>query len=206
MALKFRQGRGIAAMTQSDRTLDDLLRDVAGWLPLLEAEYLRAQAQRARGAIVEIGCYRGRSTIALCMGASEAGPEAPLVYSVDPHQPTKGVYGGSFGPEDRAAYYKNMLASGFADRAALINLPSEKVAAIWDRPIGLLFIDGDHRYEAVKRDAQVWLPYLVAGGVVIFDDVNDSNGGPHRVVAELLHDHGLETVEIVGKLHALRKL
>ena len=195
-----------AAMTISNRTLEELLRDIEGWLPLPDASFLRMLARCSPADIVEIGCYRGRSTIALALGASEAEGGGHLVHSVDPHQHAAGVFGGNFGPDDREAYYRNMLGSGMATRAALINLPSEKVGQIWDRPVGLLFVDGDHHYDAVKRDIEVWSPHVVAGGVVAFDDASDKDGGPFTVICELLDSGRFETFEIVGKVHALKKL
>jgi hypothetical protein len=191
------------AMSNKDRTLEDLLKGVEGWLPLPEARLLCDLAEAAPADIVEIGCYRGRSTIALCLGAVQSGR---LVYSVDPHRPATGFYGGRFGPVDREVYYRNMLASGMAQRAALINLTSEKAGRSWHDPIGLLFIDGDHRYEAVRRDTDIWAPHVVAGGVVVFDDAGASEGGPARVIAELVGGGGYISNSVVGKVHALRRL
>jgi predicted O-methyltransferase YrrM len=190
-------------MSNDGRDLEVLLDGVEGWLSLPEVRFLSALAKDALADIVEIGCYRGRSTIALSWGAVESGR---LVHSVDPHQPTTGVYGGKFGPADREAYYRNMLASGMAQRAALINLTSEQAGRSWHGPIGLLFLDGDHRYEAVRRDIDVWVPHLVAGGVVVFDDASDPDGGPSKVIGELVGGGAYLSIATVGKIHALRKL
>lgn len=190
-------------MSNKDRFLEHVLEGVDGWIPLLEAHFLCALAKEAPADIVEIGCYRGRSTIALCTGAAESGR---LVHSVDPHRPTVGAYGGKFGPIDREIYYNNMLASGMAQRAALINLPSEQAGRGWDGPIGLLFIDGDHQYAAVRSDVDVWTPHLVSGGVAVFDDANDPDGGPFRIVNEIIESGEFCSDAIVGKMHALRKL
>ncbi|MBU37734.1 MAG: methyltransferase, partial [Anaerolineaceae bacterium] len=37
--------------------------------------------------------------------------------------------------------------------------------------IDFLFIDGDHRYEAVRRDFQLYSPLLRPGGIVAFHDI-----------------------------------
>jgi hypothetical protein len=175
---------------------------VEGWLPLPDASLLRTLASQATADIVEIGCYRGRSTIALCCGAAESGR---LVYSIDPHRTATGVFGGTFGPQDREAYFRNMLAAGMSQRAALVNLTSEQAGRSWRDPIGLLFIDGDHRYEAVREDADIWGSHIVSSGIVAFDDASDAASGPGRVVQELLDSGDYCTFAAVGKIRALRK-
>jgi hypothetical protein len=41
------------------------------------------------------------------------------------------------------------------------------VTDIW---IDLIHIDGDHSYEAVTLDCELWLPKVVPGGYACFDD------------------------------------
>jgi hypothetical protein len=188
---------------EDDGVLRRLLDGVEGWLPLPEAHFLR-DLERAAGAdIVEIGCYRGRSTIALCCGALASGQ---LVHSVDPHPSATGVYGGKFGPEDREVYYRNLLGAGIAKQASLINLTSAQVGQCWQAPVGLLFLDGDHSYNAVRRDIDIWGAHLVASGIAAFDDARDPEGGPGKVIAELTADGRYASFAVVGKIHALRKL
>src|SRR5438552_18740393 len=70
---------------------------VTGMISDAEALFLHDLAGKARSAIVEVGTYRGRSTVAL---ATAARPEVP-VFAIDPHERFLGVLGGEFGPEDR---------------------------------------------------------------------------------------------------------
>lgn len=188
--------------TAGDGLLERLLDGVEGWLPLPDAHFLRDLAKQAQADIVEIGCYRGRSTIALCCGGVESGR---LVHSVDPHRPATGLFGGKFGPQDREAYFRNLLAAGMAQRAALINLTSEQAGRSWQEPVGLLFVDGDHRYEAVRRDIDLWGPHVVASGVIAFDDASDPSSGPGKVIQELIASGTYSSLAAVGKVHALRK-
>ena len=59
--------------------------ETPGWLSLDEAALLYHLArQTTTGSIVEVGSYRGRSTVALAKGAL-AGGNRP-VYAVDPHE------------------------------------------------------------------------------------------------------------------------
>lgn len=126
---------------------------IGGWLSIEEADYLyRAAARIANGVIVEVGSANGRSTIALSLGARAGSGTA--VFAIEPHERFVGVYGGQFGPENRRAFFETMLRFGGWENTRLINVSSEVVGVGWRLPIGLLWIDGDHRYDAVRRDSR----------------------------------------------------
>lgn len=144
----------------------------------------RLAKEVSRGCILEVGSYRGRSTVALALG-SQHGSNVP-VYAVEPHEEFTGVFGGRFGPGDRCEFFKNMIRTKCARTVRLINVSSEVVSKGWDKPIGLLWIDGDHRYEAVKRDFECWEPYVLPQGLVAFHDSLDENIGPAKVIKEAL--------------------
>jgi predicted O-methyltransferase YrrM len=148
------------------------------------------------GCIVEIGSYRGMSTIALARGA-----RVP-VYAIEPHEHFVGVLGATFGPEDRRAFFENLLAAGVVEQVRLVNLSSEIVAPGWKLPVGLLWIDGDHRYDAVRRDFECWEPHL--GGLVAFHDTIQPTLGSAQFVDELLAD-GFELVEHIQGTKVLRR-
>lgn len=50
---------------------------------------------------------------------------------------------------------------------------------IGDNKLDFLFIDGDHRYEAIKSDFELYSPLVRRGGVVGFHDIgqNEEGGG-----------------------------
>ena len=176
----------------------DALRDVEGMIASDEAALLTRLAGAVEaGCIVEVGSYRGLSTIALARGA-----QVP-VYAFDPHEHFEGVMGGSFGPADRRAFFENLLRAGVVERVRLVNLSSEVVAPGWTKPIGLLWIDGDHRYDAVRRDFDCWAPHL--HGPVAFHDATGPSLGPTRLVEELL-SHGFELIERLGATKVLRRV
>src|SRR4051794_41857731 len=62
-----------------------LIADIPGWLTDEEGEALYDLARRCRGdgAIVEIGSWKGKSTVCLGLG-SQAGASVPI-YAIDPH-------------------------------------------------------------------------------------------------------------------------
>lgn len=55
---------------------------------------------------------------------------------------------------------------------------SQMVAKLWSKPISLLFIDGDHSYEGVKKDTESWLPHMKKGGTILYHDIDYVNGVP----------------------------
>src|ERR687893_1023519 len=65
--------------------IKELIEDVPGWLSDEEGEalYDLARACTGKGVIVEIGSWKGKSTVCLGLG-SRAGASVP-VYAVDPH-------------------------------------------------------------------------------------------------------------------------
>jgi hypothetical protein len=175
---------------------------IEGMISLREADLLYRLAARANGCgcIVEIGSYRGRSTVALAEGASSSA-----IFAIEPHEVFEGVLGGSFGARDRAHFYRAMLRSGAYERVRLVNLPGRVVAPGWSEPVALLWIDGDHSYEGVRGDWEAFKPHLAAGALVAFDDSIDERVGPHRLIAELVESRELTIVERVDKLTALRR-
>lgn len=186
MLLRRRRAPDTGAMTSSEEL--DALRRLAG--------------EVREGCVVEIGSYRGRSAIALAEGVRGAGRGVP-VYAIEPHEEFVGVNGGVFGPEDRGVFYEAMLASGAHREVRLVNLPGTVVARAWEQPVGLLFVDGDHRYEAVRADLDAWLPHLLPGATVVFDDMQ--NKGPRQAAAEAAEAGLLERGERVGKMLVTRR-
>ena len=72
-------------MNDFETHVKPLIADVPGWLTDEEGEalYELARACTGRGVIVEIGSWKGKSTVCLGLG-SRAGASIP-VYAVDPH-------------------------------------------------------------------------------------------------------------------------
>jgi hypothetical protein len=168
-----------------------------GMIGELEGDLLtRLAGEVGEGCIVEIGSWRGMSTIALAKGA-----HVP-VYAIEPHEQFVGVLGGVFGPDDRRAFFENLLAAGVVEHVRLVNLSSEVVTPGWQLPVGLLWVDGDHRYEAVKRDFACWEPHV--RGKIAFHDAIQETLGPFKLIEELLAD-GYELVEHVQGTKVLRR-
>lgn len=115
------------------------------------------------GVIVAIGSFRGQMDAAIALHA-----HVP-VYCIDPRLPWDGEP-RQFGDGDRAYWYANIAALGLVERVRPIELPSLEVAKIWDKPIGLLFVDGNHL--EVDADLDAWFPHVMDGGLVAVHDNN----------------------------------
>jgi glycosyltransferase involved in cell wall biosynthesis len=50
---------------------------------------------------------------------------------------------------------------------------SDEVAKEWEREIDILFIDGDHTFDQVKKDFDNFSPYVRKGGFILFHDSNE---------------------------------
>jgi hypothetical protein len=99
-----------------------------------------------------------------------------------------------------------MLRTDCAEIVRVIGVSSEVVTKGWDKPIGLLWIDGDHRYEAVKRDFMCWEPFILRQGLVAFHDSIDEDLGPAKVIEEALARGGYQKLQQVKRTTVLRKV
>lgn len=128
-----------------------------------------AKRCEGKGVIVEIGSWKGGSTIWLAKG-SKAGNRVK-VFAIDPH-----VH-GTF-----EEFKRNIKAAGVDDIVVPIIKTSEESARDFTEPVELIFIDGDHSYEAAKLDFKAWFPKLVDGGLMAFHDATWN--GVKKVVGE----------------------
>jgi MMP 1-O-methyltransferase len=183
--------------------IEEFLGQTEGMTSLDEAKLLYDLARQVQsGCIVEVGAYRGRTTVALGRGSLD-GHRVP-VFTIEPHQTFTGVLGGRFGPADAGAFYQAVLTTGCYHVVRLVSLSSEQVAPGWRLPVALLWIDGDHRYEGVRRDFESWRPHLSADARIVFDDTDNPAIGPHRLIAELLASGGYEKVQELDKMTVLK--
>lgn len=175
-----------------------------GMISFEESVLLYRLAVSAKGGgIVEIGSYRGRSAVFLARGSLD-GARLP-VYAVDPHKAFTGVLGGMFGPADRTAFYRAMLDNECSEIVSLINLSSESFASTWKEAVSLLWVDGDHRYEGVRRDVECWVPHLQSDGVIAFDDALDGALGPRRLIDEMTASAAFVEIGGVGKIVVIKR-
>ncbi len=152
-----------------------LIAEVPGWLTDEEGEalYDLARACTGRGVIVEIGSWKGKSTICLGRG-SLAGAGVPI-YAIDPHADYR------FGD-----FKANLDRAGITDLVRPIASLSQPAADDFDQPIELLFVDGSHEYDLVLEDFEKWVPKVVEAGWVAFHDTTWTSG-PRKVVGRAIY-------------------
>ena len=115
---------------------------------------------------VEIGAALGKSACYIGMALKENG--SGVLYSIDPHEPTDWNDRGAVNSLE--IFKNNITTLGVADRVNIIRSYSQDAARSWNRPIDFIFIDGDHSYEGVKRDWELFVPHVKPFGVVVFHD------------------------------------
>jgi predicted O-methyltransferase YrrM len=125
-------------------------------------------AARCPERALEIGTDRGGTLLFI---TRLAGPQATIV-SIDL---PGGKYGGGYS-SNRAWFYKRFahrrqrleLLQG--DSHTLDMLDRAK-AVLGGQLLDYLFIDGDHTYEGVKRDFELYAPLVRRGGIIAFHDI-----------------------------------
>lgn len=152
---------------------------------------MRMQRERyTRGiypvTFVEIGAWAGRTTRVLA-------EYADVVFAVDHWEGSPGdrlgalaaLYGARAGFQ---TFCRNMGRELHRKVFPCVGR-SSTWAAIWRTPIDLIYIDADHRYEAVKADIEAWRPHLRPGGIIAGHDYHLA--GVARAVDELFTDFRL---------------
>jgi predicted O-methyltransferase YrrM len=132
-------------------------------------------------AIVEIGSWKGKSTLWLAKGA-EVGHKNK-VFAIDPHRGSRSHV--SEGEEDTyPIFLVNLAKAKVKNRVVPLVMTSVEAARFQQWNVGLLWIDGSHEYEDVKHDFFVWKQYLSLGAVVALHDCDKP--GPAYVAQEYL--------------------
>lgn len=151
-----------------------------------------AATQTIDGDIVEIGAWQGRSTIFLASGARAAANGK--VYAVDHFRGNPGKeHLFRAGRDDLSdlpgRFTRNVERFGVAARVELLAVDSASAArTLRDREarVRLLFIDGNHEYDAVRADFAAFQGLLLPRALVVFDDYSASFPGVTRAVDELV--------------------
>lgn len=156
--------------------------------------------------VVEIGSYCGRSSALLGMMGMDRGWN--LTY-VDPF-----ITATLEGKSSRPVFIENMKRLGIKYKLIDdvwtdhtyedLDEGTRKAGRKFKKKIDFLFIDGNHIYNGVKTDCEVWLPKVKTGRAVAFHDYQSSWDGVKQAVDEvseqLAHGQIFDTMLISIKL------
>jgi predicted O-methyltransferase YrrM len=148
----------------AERALDKA-RAIQGWMTPRELAFLFgiAHAVPPEGKVVEIGSWKGRSTVAICEGLQGASMYAVDTFGGDPVLMER--YAEEL-KEDRVykEFCDNTAAYAFLE---VLRMPSmEACVRFEDSSLDWVFIDGDHTFERVHEDITGWLPKVKPGGLI----------------------------------------
>jgi len=192
------------------RLLDATRQRITGYQPpigkacitKLEIKTLQTYAAKAKKGIVEIGVLDGGTTREMALVA-----DVPI-YGIDPLIPDsmdKNLQGATKIIQHNMSFYKHFF---------FFQAYSYDIAKKWQKPFDFIFIDGDHRYTEVKKDAHDWIPLLTPGGYVAFHDAapvysekseHVGYDGPITLINELKKDNTLTYIETKDSLAIFQK-
>ncbi|GAA0327842.1 class I SAM-dependent methyltransferase [Actinoallomurus spadix] len=215
---------GVTSQATNHAPMPPDLRRVAeaakGFMPVPEglALYETALEYGARGPILEVGTYCGKSAVYLGAAARTVGS---TVVTVDHHHGSEENQAGweyhdpslvdpTTGRMDTLPVFRRTIAAaGLEDRVIAVVGESGTVAALWDRPLAMVFIDGGHAEDLAQADYDGWSPHVMPGGALVFHDIfpDPADGGqaPYRVYRRALATGQWTERRVEGSLRVLRR-
>lgn len=142
----------------------------------------------------EIGVLAGNLTVKIL----KRFPSIKIYYAIDPwtfyptYKETLSKRGQKFWNQDMLdenfkTFKQNI--ENFGDRVRILKMFSnEAVDFIKDNSLDFLFIDGNHSYEYVKEDIELYLPKIKIGGLIGGHDYGYKVGGVKMAVDEIFSD------------------
>ena len=120
------------------------------------------------GAIVEVGCWEGRSTCAL---ANAAHPE--IVHAVDTWHGSPGEISAELAAErDVFRTFEHNVRALTKGNVHPHRMGWREFFKAFDGPCKLVHIDAEHTYSEVAENIEAVLPLMVPGGVIVGDDAH----------------------------------
>jgi predicted O-methyltransferase YrrM len=202
-----------------DAQLLAVARAAKGFMPDEEGLALHDAARDAgaRGPLLEIGTYCGKSAVFLGAAARAAGT---VVFTVDHHRGSEenqagwehhdaDVVDARTGRMDTLPFFRRTIEeAGLEDVVVAIVGHSVPVALAWRTPLGFLFIDGGHAEDVAMADYEHWSPHLVAGGILaihdVFEDPLQGGQAPFHVWRRAVGE-GFTPVSAKGSLRVLQR-
>lgn len=193
---------------------------VKGFLSAAEGDALHDSALTvaARGPVLEIGSYCGKSSIYLGLACRERDS---VLYALDHHRGSEEHQKGEMfhDPDlyDAAAeqfdsfaeFRRNIRNAGLDDTVVPIVSSSGVAANGWHTPLSMVFIDGGHSLDAALLDYRSWAGHVLPGGILaihdLFPNAEDGGHAPWAVYQRALDSALFEEIDRVDSLGLLRR-
>ncbi|MEG3838990.1 class I SAM-dependent methyltransferase [Microcoleus sp. herbarium14] len=171
-----------AVQPVSYTTIQSAVEAIEGFMVPGQEEYLfnKVKSLSNDAVIVEIGSYKGRSTVAMsyaCTGTNRK------IYCIDTWD------GNETDFSDRnffKMWQENVEKNGLSQYVVPLRGYSHQILSQWEeltggQAIDFIFIDGFHQFLDVLKDYELSLPFVKDGGWIAFNDVVPTWPGSERV-------------------------
>ena len=171
------------------------------------------------GPVVEIGSYCGKSSVYIGSGVRESGG---TIVCVDHHRGSEeqqpgeeyhdaDLFDADVGCMDSLRQLRHTIHNaGLEEVTALLVSSSKGAASLWNKPIGMLFIDGGHSHEAAHADFESWSGFIAPGGILaihdLFPDPAEGGQAPIEVYRHACATGDYEELPTTKTLGVLRRL
>lgn len=168
---------------------------VEGWFDEIELSLLvdlvelaahRCQKAQAEFNIVEVGSYKGRSTIAMGLAVVALG-SCGIIYAIDPHQGMRTGRHDQLRPEYETYtdFARNIQKHGLGGIIRCVRLKSSETRITV--PVAFMLIDGLHLFHAVSEDFRHFEKNLFPQSLIAFHDYSSDFPGVIRFVDSVLN-------------------
>jgi len=210
-----------------DRTAElfDHARSAKGFMPDDEGAALYRAACRAgsdtpgAATFVEIGAWCGKSTVYLGAAAEATGA---VVFSLDHHHGSEEnqpgwdhhddeVVDARTGRIDTLPFWRRTVDDAGLGRCVVgVVGDSPVVAAHWETPLDLCFIDGGHGRDPAWADYRGWAPHVAMGRWLaihdVFPDPADGGRPPYELFCAAVESGEFVEDGACGSLRVLRRV
>jgi len=146
----------------------------------------KASGQGTTGVAIEVGSWVGETALVIA-------PYFDRLFCIDHLLGSKGDYtldvADYYGPENLFRTFAENTNELFLKRIYLCVGRSDQWSRVWTQKADFIFIDADHRYEAVKLDVESWLPHLNGSGIICGHDYNHYFPGVKEAVSEVFGEN-----------------
>jgi len=198
-------------------------REARGFMPDDEglALHRAGLVAAARGPLLEIGAWCGKSAVYLGAAAEETGT---VLFSVDHHRGSEENQPGwehhdpdlidpATGRLDTLPWFRRTVeAAGLDGTVIAVVGESTVVARHWGIRLGMVLIDGGHGHAPAHADFDAWAPLVAPGGLLaihdVFEDPADGGRPPYEIWLRAASGPDFEPVGAAGagSLRVLRRV